>query len=217
MAVTRVQEKSALGNSNSAAVTFSTGSTSGNFLIAMVAVLSGTASAPTSFSTAVSNATSGAPFIYLFYEANAGSITTITSSLSASNRWTMYIAEYSGVKTSSPLDQKNSANTASGSAPVTGNITTLYTNELIIAGLSTAGSNTFASPTGGFSLVDSNQTSVALTATAYLDLIAASTAGGYSTSANTTTGGNGVISSFLSTSSVIGTYVQNAIWSGSVF
>jgi hypothetical protein len=213
MAITRVQEISADGQSTTASATFGTASAPGNFLIALVAFRTGTITGPSGFSSAINNSNSNGSVITIFYLPNAAAMTTITATCSNNTRWVIVITEYSGILTSSPLDATGTGTAASGAAP-SGNVTTAYTNELVVAGLADLSGNTYGSPTGGFTLVD--QKANINIGCAYLDYFTAVNASTYSTSAGNADGGNGVIASFKSSTS--GTSSQfNAIWTGSVF
>lgn len=214
MAISRVQFAVANGLSSTASATFSGASTPGNFLTALVAVFNNTSSAPSGYSTAITNTstTFGIP-VYLYYLSNAAATTTISSSLGGSARWIMITAEYSGIVASSALDQTGSA--ISGSDPIpSGSVTTTFTNELIVAGLSDSAGDGYATPLNGFTLVAS-RASGAQSGAAYLDFITTST-GTFSTGASGPGGGNGIIASFKSTGSTTN-IKYNAIWHGSVF
>lgn len=199
-AITRNQEISAVGNSSSASATFGSASTSGNLLIAALSTYLQTVSTPTGWTLAVKNENVNGGFTYIFYKPAATSTTTISIPLT-SGRWILFIAEYSGIITSTPLDATGSATVVVVSPPtpaVSGNAVTSFANELVISLLGSNNSDTYSSPTGGFTLVDQDVTTFGgtiATSAAYLDLIS-STPGTYSTSANNFSGGNGVIASF---------------------
>lgn len=220
MAILRLQEKPAVGNSASASASFNSASANGNFLIAALSTYLQTVSTPAGWSLAVKNENVNGGFTYLFYKANAPPTTTISIPLT-SGRWILFIAEYSGVSTFSPLDGTGSATVVVVSPPtpaVSGNITTAFTNELIVALLGSNNSDTYSSPTGGFTLVDQDVTTFGgtiATSAAYLELLASGT-GTYATSANNFSGGNGVIASFTSTGSGAPPPL-NAIWMGESF
>lgn len=219
MAINRVQEKSATAAlpGSTASVTFGIASTAGNLLIAVVLVpgTGTTIGTPSGFTAGPTISNVNGPNLSSFYFANSTSKTTISSALSGTADWGMFIAEYSGINTTMPLDQINTATTVTGSAPVSGSVTLSQTNELIVAALGTIGTNSYASATGGFSLVDTFATAGTVNAGAYLDLFPTSATGAFSTSANTTTGGNGLIFSFTSPAPPLSPL--NAIWTGSVF
>lgn len=213
-AITRVQEISNTGQSTTPSATFSGASTSGNLLVAVIECNpSGyPITTPTGWTAAVNNNNGNGNPIYIFYKANASATTTVSTTISASTRWIMFIAEYSGCQTSSPLDQ-----TATGTGPPgyenSGTLNTLYNKEVIVAGLDNAYGNVYSSPTGGFTLVD-QQTNGASSSAAYLDNIVSMT-GSYSTSANDGGNGNGVSASFIDATANM---VQgNALWAGEQF
>ncbi len=137
-AITFVQTKN--GNSNGAtsvSATFDTAPTENNLLVAIVGNRdSSTApTTPSGWSVAISE-TSNTPGQVVFYKiAGASESSTVTvSNYGTSTNLGIHIYEYSGISTSSPLDQSNSANGNSATAS-TGSITTTYSDELLIAGL----------------------------------------------------------------------------------
>jgi hypothetical protein len=201
--IVRVQETHGQGNTSTATASFGSASTPGSLLIAVVIAVSGTTvTTPTSFSSAVTSTTVGQPAVYFFYEPNAPSTTTITTSLSGSTRWVMFVAEYSGVVASTPLDQTGSANASTGNAS-TGNVNIGLAGEIIVGVIGTTGQNTYSSPTNGFNLVDQDQSGMLVSA-AYLDLITTSL-GTYGSTVTNTSGGNGAIASFPAN-------IDNAMW-----
>lgn len=215
MSITRIQNTNNTGNSSTASATYGSATTPGSFLAAIVTA-GDTVTAPSGFSLAVGNTsfTDGVP-IYIFYQANAPSISSVSATISGGFPWIMFIAEYSGLVTSSALDTTGSAMEAPGNTTQSGTIVTVYTNELIIAGLNNSTPGGFSGPTNSFNLVDATISFGAIAA-AYLDFDTSGT-GPYSTSCTTPTdGGNGVIASFRSTTSALGE-ILNAVWTGSSF
>ncbi|MBT8331843.1 MAG: hypothetical protein KJP06_05890, partial [Deltaproteobacteria bacterium] len=137
-AITFVQTKN--GNSNGAtsvSATFDTAPTENNLLVAIVGNRdSSTApTTPSGWSVAISE-TGNTPGQVIFYKiAGVSEPSTVTvSNYGTSTNLGIHIYEYSGISTSSPLDQTNSANGNSATAS-TGSITTTYADELLIAGL----------------------------------------------------------------------------------
>lgn len=63
---------------------------------------------------------------------SAAGANTVTATWVTSNNCWLAIYEYTGIDTSAPLDQSNSAQTTSGSSLNTGNVTTGTANELLI-------------------------------------------------------------------------------------
>lgn len=214
MTISRVQSAKNNNTSSSASVSFGGASTTGSLLIAIVALTGNgvTASTPSGFSLAVSNTNADGGNLYLFIQTNANSITTITSSLSGSNAWIMFIGEYSGV---AAVDSNNSASTPSGGVPTvsSGSLTTSSTNDLFVAALDNSAGDPLTSPSNGFSLVQNSNDSVGNGAL-YADLIATSS-GSFSTSCGSGSGGNGLIVSFTAIGG--GGALENAIWFGSTF
>ena len=198
MAITRIQETSTHGLSSSPSVTYSSTTTAGNLLVAVLAAYDENIQGPYptgwNLATQNTNETNAGIFVCIMYAANAVAQNTVTFALTGSGRWMMFVAEYSGIQAATPLDQNNYVNTPSGN-PVTGNITTGYSSSLIIGALSTDGSTTWSSPTNSFNLVD-QENGGAQSSACYLDYIAL-TSGTYSSSASGASGGNGVIANFI--------------------
>ncbi len=83
----------------------------------------------------------------IWFAANVASgNTTITINSSASVDSRCFVEEYSGVATSSPLDQQAGANGTS-TTPATGSMSTDFMAELMFCGVSSSGSNTFTAGT----------------------------------------------------------------------
>ncbi len=83
----------------------------------------------------------------IWFAANVASgNTTITITLSAAFDQRAFVEEYSGVATSSPLDQQAGANGTS-TTPATGSMSTDKLGELMFCGVGSAGSNTFTAGT----------------------------------------------------------------------
>jgi len=202
-----------VGNSTSPSRAFASPTTAGNFLVAFVTTSgSGTITAPSGWSTAVSvPGTNGIPG-KIFYKENASSISTVTASLTVSGRWTIEISEYSGIGTSS-LDQTGSGNAASGAIP-SGTVNTNFANELLIACYTNNFADTFSTPTSSFTLRDQQSTG-AQTAGAYTDRIVSST-GSYSSTLTAGNGGDGMIATF-GVGTPIGGNSNTAIWQGMNF
>lgn len=212
MAIVRVQQVSNQGTAGPTASATLSATVSANLLIAVVITQGGTASAPSGFSTAISNSNVNHIPIYLFYRANAPSSTTISSTVSGP-RWIMFLAEYSGISTTSPLDQTGSASTNTSPAS-SGSVTTTSASELIVVGMSNNFADTYSSPTNSFNLLDQRTVGVN-TGGAYLDRIV-SVASTYNTDATCSNGSNGVIASFKAPGFPVGS-TNNAVWFGSTF
>lgn len=198
MAITRVQEISSFGNSATASCTYGTATTAGNLLIGVATQHEGSTSTttlPTNWNYATSDNDGNGDFILIMYYPNAPSTTSVSISWDGNTfRWTMYLAEYSGIVATSPLDQSNTG--TNSTTPTSGSITTSYPNSVVIVGFSTVSSQTFSSPTNSFTIVDQQSSG----ASAYLEYIATSS-GTYSTTCSDGgTGANGVIANFIGSS-----------------
>jgi hypothetical protein len=217
MAIGLVQEISDTGTSSGGTViytaTFNAASQAGNLLIALICFNgSATPDIPTGFTLATSNTNADGSKIYLYYQADAPSTTTISTkviaTVGAANSCIIFIAEWQGVQQSSPLDQTGSGSSASGTVP-TGSVTTTSAYELLIAGVSDLAGDTFSSPTNGFILLDQDNvgSGATLQAGGFLYNVVTST-GTYSSSVtnSSTTGGNGVIASFISIPGTVPAY-----------
>lgn len=190
--IVKVQSPAAsTGNSGTASGTYSS-TGAGNLLVAAVVSRTVTVDTPSGWTLAAKNETS-ATKCYLFYRANnPGGITSFSTSLSASNRWVVMLAEYSGVATSSPLDQADTASV--GDPPVTvGPITTTTPKQLLISVISDLDyDDTFVASGDGFAIL--SQADNGFAEGVLLERVVAST-GSYS--ATLTAGGrDGVIASF---------------------
>jgi hypothetical protein len=210
MGITRIQTAVGTGSTSTFSATFSMATTAGNFLIAIVQCEMGdfVVTPPVNFSLAESNLNvNGAP-IYLYYQANAPSITLVSGTLNYGAHNNVFIGEYSGLVTTGALDQYNTGTAATGTTP-SGSITIAFSYELIVAGLSNAQGDTYSGATNGFNLVRTAGDGGSVGAV-YLDYFTSSP-GTFSTTCTipTSDGGNGVIASFKSTASGI---ASNAIF-----
>jgi len=144
-------------------VTWSSATTSGNLLVAVVSngKNSGSPSnvtAPSGWTNAVTDRYSpgGGPRITIFYRANAPSQTS-TGNFSISgpgSAISIVVAEYSGIITSSPLDKTASSGNQLTALPVTGTTqNTTQSSELVIGAIGSRGGSAL-SPTNGFAIVD---------------------------------------------------------------
>jgi hypothetical protein len=207
-AISRIQEISATGTSSAASIfataTFASPTGAGHLLVALVTSypqISFTASTA-GFVSAVSNINADGSGNYLFYSPSAASLSTVTFKITqvagTTRSWTIFIAEYAGIISNSPLDAYGSNQSASGAIP-TGGVTPTFIPELIIAGCTNLGSSTFSSPTGGFSIIDQQTIGSGsyLQSAVYMDQIV-NTINSYSgtVTASAGSGGNGVIASF---------------------
>jgi hypothetical protein len=93
---------------------------------------------------------SGAPGQAIFYKVAGGSeSSTVTVTVSSGTQMGLQIYEYSGVATTSPLDQTASS-TGSSDSPSSGSVTTTGANELLIAGVVIQASTSFSDWTNFF-------------------------------------------------------------------
>lgn len=189
MSFTPVQHSAgATGTGLTASQSFPGATTAGSFLVAILAVDGGIApTTPSGWTLAKTLGLTVAPYIY--YRANAPSISSLSVTLNSSDDWILFLAEYS---TSVPLilvDQ-----TGSDFSGTSGSVTTTSAVELVVAALTKNTNQTYGTPTGGFAI--EGQASVTGAASlVWLDQIVSST-GTYSTSVTGTPEG-GVIASFV--------------------
>jgi hypothetical protein len=121
-----------------------------------------TVSTPSGWSVAVGQVNVGpsppAGAVYIFYIANASSKSGSQSFTTSSFNHLLVLAEYSGIATSTPLDQTAFAiNTETDTTLTTGTTgTTTQADELIVGGVaqSSAMGGSLTSPTNSFTLVD---------------------------------------------------------------
>ncbi len=147
MAIAFVQKKSGksgLGTIFSFAQTFTSTTTAGNLLLAVVAANSGftvtgvsDSNGNTFTQAAESLYAAGVQVISLWYKENAagGSSNVVTASTGSSAQTAMAILEFSGAATSSSLDQTNTTANTTTTTPTTGNVTTANAGELYLGGL----------------------------------------------------------------------------------
>jgi hypothetical protein len=156
-AITRIQEAGVVsgGLVNSIGVSFEEPTTPGDLLIALISTtnIGATVSTmPSGWVEAVHRYDTSGNYVIIAYCANAPLTTTnVTFGLNEFSWAVLVIAEYAGVDPSSPLDQTNSA-LGSGIA-ISGDITTTFSDTLVIVGLSGT-FPAFTSPaTNGFTLL----------------------------------------------------------------
>lgn len=150
MAVAFIQSNSAASNS----VAFSSNNTAGNFLVCCIGtsgdVTNVTDTRGNAWSKAVDQNQSGILlFSDIWYVPNcANGANTVTLSGGFGGFEIIGVAEYSGVATSTPIDQTNSANNSINN-PDSGPVTTTQASELLVGVIAHAGNNsaiTFDSP-----------------------------------------------------------------------
>ena len=198
---TLVQKASGVsGNQNDTSVSasFSAAPTANHLLVAIVGTdTSVTISTPGGWSSAINQ--SGTPGQAIFYKVASGSESnTVTVTVSSGTQMGLQIYEYSGVVTTSPLDQTASL-TGSSSSPSSGSVTTTQANELLIAGVVIQARTSFSNWTNSFNEESDFQNVGGSPKRSYAgaDRIVTAT-GTYSTTATTTASGawRGQIASF---------------------
>ena len=147
-------------------------STSGNALIAIVAIAAGATAKISSITDSAGNAwvvPSASPnqnppanfvsgsntYFAIAYALNAAAITSITVNISASKVFSYNVVEFSGVATSSAVDQSASSSNSTATSPLlTPSITTANANDLIIGGMS-ANNNSMTLGSAGYTALTS--------------------------------------------------------------
>lgn len=147
-AIGLVQSKTKGGKSSSISATYDSATTANNLLVAICANKgSVTITGPSGFSTAINE--SGTPSQGIFYKIAAGTETSISCSFSSSNFVGIHIYEYSGLVSSSPLDQTSSA-TGSSTSPSSGSINITQAEELVIVGMTVNSRTSYSGWTNSF-------------------------------------------------------------------
>jgi hypothetical protein len=171
-----------------ATATFAAATTAGNLLIAVVTTSAlGTVAAPSGWSTAVAATPGSGQRQSIFYRANAPATTTVTAA--TTGRWSMEIAEYSGMGATPTVAATNTGTTDSGAVTTTG-------AALLVAGLGNGLSTPPSGPSAGFALQSSGTVTAACSA--FLWQYAAA-AGTFTASCSTGTTSIGTIAAFTPT------------------
>lgn len=170
------------GGLSSITATLSSASQAGNFLVAAVSTSGATASTPSGW-TLLTSYTTAAPYLYVFYQANAASISTLMVSFGTPAPVTacIIVAEYSNIVTVSPVDQTASIATGSSASPLTNSITTLDAHEELIAfhtvykavtsPTGPPAQYTLSSPTNSFTLEKQEGTVIEYASKDYTDIV----------------------------------------------
>ncbi len=194
-------------NATSVSASFSAAPTANHLLVAIVGTdISVTIITPVGWSTAINQ--SGAPGQAIFYKVAGGSESnTVTVTVSSGTQLGLQIYEYSGVATTSPLDQTASS-TGSSNSPSSGSVTTTGANDLLIAGVVIQADTSFSNWTNSFNEESDFNNTGGNPKRSYAgaDRIVTAT-GTYSTTATTTVSGawRGQIVSFKAAPACTGT------------
>jgi len=188
--VALVQKDYGGGNlTSSVSATFDATPVAGHLLVAIVgASTASTINQPSGWSTAINQ--TGTPGQAIFYKiAGSAESRTVTVTVSDSGSVLgLQIYEYSGIATSSPLDQTSSS-TGTSTAPSSGSVTTTQANELLVAGMIIRAATSYSGWTNSFNeQLDFQVGTTYVRSYAGADRIVAST-GTYSTTATTTASG----------------------------
>jgi hypothetical protein len=142
-----VQGNTGVGSSTTTNVTYSAAQTAGNLNVVIIGAASKTVSVSSvtdskgnSYSLAIGPTTSANYRQWIYYAPNiasaAAGTNTVTITTSSSTTLPIRIAEYSGLSTTSPLDQTaGGVGTATCGAAYTSSVTTNYNQELIVVGM----------------------------------------------------------------------------------
>lgn len=163
ISLVQVGNASATSPPNQAHSVFTSATTPGNFLVALIIASGVTSSAPSGWSTAVTN-NSNANTIALYYLANAPAQTIVASNLSGdATGWLCLTAEFSGVAPDSTLDVTSSSGTSNG----TGSLTTTQSNFLIVGGVTSTNPLDYPYTQGAYPIAQRGVTNTAVGALLY--------------------------------------------------
>lgn len=159
-AITKVQSGTAASGTAVTAITptLSAASTSGNLLTAIVSTgANTTVTAPAGWVKATGVFVTGAGSTQIWYDANnAGAISSVRFSLSASDSVTAQLSEWSGIARSSPLDGTGTGTRTTNNTTLTVAATAAAPNELAITSFATgtgSSGNTFTPASGWTNLL----------------------------------------------------------------
>lgn len=134
---TRVQQRGSTGTGTTATLAFLSNVTAGNLLVVHIAsaIAANTPTDTLTHTYLASQAetvvnTNNRTRLYYVPNCSAGA-NTVSVTFGSSSKWILNIAEYSGIKTTSPLLQVN-AGTGFGTAANSGNITTTIADTLLL-------------------------------------------------------------------------------------
>lgn len=149
------------GSTNSASspvsLSYQSGVTAGNLLVAVCSVNgAATITAPAGFSTAINEP--GDPAQGIFYKVAAGNENSIACSFSTGSTFAIQIYELSGMRTLAPLDAVNTTSSAgSGSTASSGTVTTTNADDILLAAVIVDTSGGIGNWTGSFAAGQSGQ------------------------------------------------------------
>lgn len=159
MSISLVQKTSFVpGNSSTASATFGRATSVNNLLVACLVVNSAVVPTTPSGWTQAVQASFSTQTATIYYQQNAVSANAVVVGLSGSNRWMLLAFEYTGIATSSALDQTASSTNGTGSA---GSVTTTNAEEVVIALFGTG--NSLASGQLGYTYTYSGGNSISPT------------------------------------------------------
>ena len=136
-------------------------STAGNLLVAeiyhpSVITVSSVTSSGCTWSSAIASSSGNSRVEIWYCPNNSGGVTSVTFTMSGSERWIARVSEWSGVATTSPLNAQNATAGAFGTS-TTASVTAVGSGSLVIA---TSGwnwsSTTSAGPTNSFTTIGTN-------------------------------------------------------------
>jgi hypothetical protein len=136
-------------------------SSAGNLLVTEIyhpsaITVSSVTSSGCTWSSAIASSSGNSRAEIWYCPNNGGGVTSITVTMSGSERWIARVSEWSGVATTTPLNAQNATAGAFGSAP-SGSVTSVGSGSLVLA---TSGwnwsSTTSAGPTNSFTVLGTN-------------------------------------------------------------
>jgi chitodextrinase len=157
--------KQATGATGTSAVSFTVpiASTTGNTLVAAIAVQAGSTTSVSSVVDSAGNAWSRGPVgflsgsntrVELWYSSGAASVTSVTAKLSAPDLASANVSEWRRVSATAPLAASAGQGNASSTTASTPSITTTNPNDVLIGAVNFPGAVTSSLTTPGFSTLD---------------------------------------------------------------
>jgi len=161
-----VQQKVASGNTGTLPVTLTSPSTSGNALVAVVALAAGSSASVTSVTDSAGGTWTRGPVGFLtgantrveiWYRLAATSVTSVTATLSAAKTAAVNVTEWSGVASSSAVDGSVGGSGASATTVTTPSLATTNATDVVIGAINYPAAATSTLAPGSFiSLSDLN-------------------------------------------------------------
>jgi hypothetical protein len=200
-----VQHAVATGTGTAPACTFAGATTAGNTVLAKVTwlPLGGSLTMPAGFGQDVALLPGAGPQVSIWSYPGAPPTTTVTGALSGSAaRWILAVEEWSGILSSSPLDQTADA-TSSGASGTSGTTSaTTQADEVAAAAIAaddgTFGDGEFSSPTNGYTLLENKTNGNPLALATLYKVLSATGAQSTSVDCSTSPGYYGVIATYKS-------------------